>query len=92
MNIDFIAIERMRLVESMEGDDLTAELYECGDVLLSAVKTGDERLIGRMVLAVYGAYLDRCAAIAAGFEVKAVYADEAAVGVLMASNEQRLAA
>ena len=92
MNLNAIEYERTRLADSMEGDDLTAELSDCGDVLLSAVKTGDAELIGRIVLAVSGAYLDRCAAKAAGFEVKAVYAEEAAVAVLMDLNEQRKAA
>ena len=88
MNINYIEVERMRLAETMEGDDLTSELHECGDLLLSAVKTGDAALIGRIVLAVNDAWLNRCAAKAAGFEVKAVYAQDAATQVLMDLNEQ----
>ena len=48
--------------------DLSDVMFECGVQLLDAIRTGDEALIGRVVLAARNANLDRLADRAVGLD------------------------
>ena len=65
-----------------DADDLLAELCEIGGPLLSAVRHKDAALIGRLVLAVVAAQIERRACIGCEQESAGVYAEMAAVEVM----------
>lgn len=80
------AIERERFERSLTPDELFQELAQAEDEVFSAYRTGDQALIGRVVVAVMGAYLDRLTARDLGVEMKTFEADEAARIVLLSRN------
>lgn len=72
-----------------DADDLLAELCEIGEPLLSAVRAKDAYLIGRLVLAVVAAQIERRACIVCEQESAGVYADMAAAVVMRTLAEDR---
>ena len=67
-----------------DADDLLAELCEIGGPLLSAVRAKDAALIGRLVLAVVAAQIERRACIVCEQESAGVDAELAAAAVMRA--------
>jgi len=65
-----------------DADDLLAELCEIGDPLMTAVRSKDAALIGRLVLAVVAAQIERRACIVCEQESAGVYAELAAARVM----------
>ena len=65
-----------------DADDLLAELCEIGEQLMTAVRAKDGALIGRLVLAVVAAQIERRACIVCEQESAGVYAELAAVNVM----------
>ena len=65
-----------------DADDLLAELCEIGGPLLSAVRSKDAALIGRLVLAVVEAQLERRACIVCEQESLGIFAEQAAADVM----------
>ena len=71
-------------VAAYDADDLLAELCEIGGPLMTAVRVKDGALIGRLVLAVVAAQIERRACIVCGQESAGVYAELAAAEVMRA--------
>ena len=71
-------------VAAYDADDLLAELCEIGGPLMTAVRAKDEALIGRLVLAVVAAQIERRACIFCEQESAGVYAELAAAEVMRA--------
>ena len=69
---------------SYDADDLLAELCEIGGPLMTAVRAKDGALIGRLVLAVVAAQIERRACIVCEQESAGVYAELAAADVMRA--------
>ncbi len=67
--------ERAKFVRRLESEDLF-ELV--GDSLVTAVKTGDEALVGRVLMATVNTYLNRLADRACGMEPRQEPEDAAA--------------
>ena len=67
-----------------DADDLLAELCEIGGPLMTAVRAKDGALIGRLVLAVVAAQIERRACIVCNQESAGVYAELAAAEVMRA--------
>ena len=67
-----------------DADDLLAELCEIGGQLMTAVRAKDGALIGRLVLAVVAAQIERRACIFCEQESAGVYAELAAAEVMRA--------
>ena len=65
-----------------DADDLLAELCEIGGPLMTAVRSKDAALIGRLVLAVVAAQIERRACIVCEQESAGVYAEMAVVEVM----------
>ena len=65
-----------------DADDLLAELCEIGGPLLSAVRSKDAALIGRLVLAVVEAQIERRACIVCEQESLGIFAEQAAADVM----------
>ena len=72
-----------------DADDLLAELCEIGGPLMTAVRVKDGALIGRLVLAVVAAQIERRACIFCEQESAGVYAELAAAEVMRADDEVR---
>ena len=71
-------------VAAYDADDLLAELCEIGGPLMTAVRAKDGALIGRLVLAVVAAQIERRACIVCEQESAGVYAELAAAEVMRA--------
>ena len=71
-------------VAAYDADDLLAELCEIGEPLMTAVRFNDAALIGRLVLAVVAAQIERRACIVCDQESAGVYAELAADEVMRA--------
>ena len=71
-------------VAAYDADDLLAELCEIGGPLMTAVRAKDGALIGRLVLAVVAAQIERRACIFCEQESAGVYAELAAAEVMRA--------
>ena len=71
-------------VAAYDADDLLAELCEIGGPLMTAVRAKDSALIGRLVLAVVAAQIERRACIVCEQESAGVYAELAAAEVMRA--------
>ena len=69
-----------------DADDLLAELCEIGGPLLSAVRSKDAALIGRLVLAVVAAQIERRACWNTEQESAGVDAEQAAAEVMSVHN------
>ena len=69
-----------------DADDLLAELCEIGGPLMTAVRSKDAALIGRLVLAVVAAQIERRACIVCEQESAGVYAELAAAEVMSVHN------
>lgn len=76
----------------MNALDLSEETCAAGTEILSAIATRDEALIGRMMLAIHDAFLQRCRDCVNEIESDAPSADVAACMVLLQASIDRVTA
>lgn len=81
--------EKAQFDRSLEWRDMAEELDSADEQFMTAVKTNDAKLIGKLVLAVRDAYLDRLTARALELKPNPVYAEDAALSVLLAASVER---
>lgn len=79
-----------RAARRVSSFDISEIALEAGDSLISAIRTGDEALVGRVLMAARNAWLERGADYSVGIEnSERQTAEEAARGVLLRESIRR---
>ncbi len=83
--------QRTQIARTVEFRDLIEDIGDAEDAFMSAVLTGDAALIGKVVLAIRDAYIDRLSARELDLPAAPVWAHDAALSVLLSASVQRAA-